>query len=205
MAWHWIVLLLIRYPVLFFLPTFLPPQHCTMAELAVHLTRLSDMVLEQFCYVARPLTFHSMQADVPQLFTANFRTKNTQLFSDISLVDLDHLQAYWITSWTPPSAKVGLDPRSLYGMDRTFGDATFDLYPAVNFDQPRSATPSSGYSFNPYNSPSSEFEYPSASGLSTPSSGPDFFDNNPSEPILDWGPSLAAFFNLVETPALESL
>jgi hypothetical protein len=97
-------------------------------------------------------------------------------------------------------------------MDRTFGDATFNLYPAVNFDQPRSATPSSGYSFNPYTNyqssnhsgPSSEFEYLSASGLSTPSSGLDFFDNNASEPNLDWGPSLAAFFDSVETPALES-
>jgi hypothetical protein len=97
-------------------------------------------------------------------------------------------------------------------MDGTFGDATFNLYPTVNFDQPRSAAPSSGYSFNPYDNyqssnhsgPSSEFEYPSASGLSAPSSGLDFFADNPSELILDWGPSLAAFFDSVETPALES-
>ncbi|KAJ7239517.1 hypothetical protein C8J57DRAFT_1245948 [Mycena rebaudengoi] len=76
----------------------------------------------------------------------------------------------------------------------------------------RSATPSSGYSFNPYDNyqssnhsgPSSELKYLSASSLSAPSSGLDFFDDNAPEPNLDWSPSLAAFFDSVETPALES-
>ncbi|KAJ7202725.1 hypothetical protein C8J57DRAFT_1735594 [Mycena rebaudengoi] len=139
------VLLLIQYPVLFLLPTFSPLQRCAMAELTAPLTRLSNTVLEQFCDAARPLTFHLMQADVPQSFTTNFRTKNAQLFSDTTCVDLDDLQA-----WLCPRGDLdhlldptianfppfGLDPRSLYGMDRTLGDATFDLYPAVNFDQP---------------------------------------------------------------------
>ncbi|KAJ7247359.1 hypothetical protein C8J57DRAFT_1241079 [Mycena rebaudengoi] len=49
MAWHWMALLLIRYPALFFLPIFSPPQCCAMAELAALLTRLPDTVLEQFC------------------------------------------------------------------------------------------------------------------------------------------------------------
>jgi hypothetical protein len=35
-----------------------------------------------------------MQADVPQSFTAKFRTKNTQLFSDTAWVDLDDLQGW---------------------------------------------------------------------------------------------------------------
>ncbi|KAJ7239849.1 hypothetical protein C8J57DRAFT_1527894 [Mycena rebaudengoi] len=172
-----------------------------MAELAALLTRLPDTVLEQFCDAACPLTFYSMQADVPQSFTANFRTKNAQLFSDTAWVDLDDLQAWLrqrgdLDHLLDPTISernfppVGLDPRSLYGMDGTFGDATFDLYPAVTFDQP---------------GPSTEFEYLRASGLSTLSSGLDFFDDNASEPNLDWGPSLAAFFDSVETSALESL
>ncbi|KAJ6617263.1 hypothetical protein B0H10DRAFT_1948500 [Mycena sp. CBHHK59/15] len=180
-------LLLIQYPALFFLPTFSLLQRRAMAELAALLMCLPDTVLEQFCDVARPLTFRSMQADVPQSFTTNFRTKNAKLFSDTTWVDLDDLQA-WLRQCgdldhllDPTSERnfplVGLDPRSLYGMDGTFGDATFDLYPTVNFDQPR---------------------------LSTPSSGLDLFDDNASEPNLNWDPSLAAFFNSVETPALES-
>ncbi|KAJ7241793.1 hypothetical protein C8J57DRAFT_1526589 [Mycena rebaudengoi] len=171
-----------------------------MAELAALLTRFPDTVLEQFCDAACPLTFYSIQADVPQSFTANFRTKNAQLFSDTAWVDLDDLQAWLrqrgdLDHLLDPTISernfppVGLGPRSLYGMDGTFGDATFDLYPAVNFDQP---------------GPSTEFEYLRASGLSTLSSGLDFFDNNAFEPNLDWGLSLAAFFDSVETPALES-
>jgi hypothetical protein len=91
MAWHWMASLLIWYPVLFFLPIFSPLRRRIMAELAALLTRLPDTVLEQFCDVTHPLTFHSMQADVPQSFTANFRTKNAQLFSDTARVDLDDL------------------------------------------------------------------------------------------------------------------
>ncbi|KAJ7239883.1 hypothetical protein C8J57DRAFT_1245699 [Mycena rebaudengoi] len=93
-AWHWMALLLIWYPALFLLPRFSPPQRRAMAELAALLTRLPNTVLEQFCDAARPLTFHLMQADVPQLFTTNFRTKNAQLFSDTAWVDLDDLQAW---------------------------------------------------------------------------------------------------------------
>jgi hypothetical protein len=88
------VLLLIRYPALFFLPIFSPLQYRAMAELAALLTRLPDTVLEQFCDAAHPLTFHSMPADVPQSFTANFRTKNAQLFSNTAWVDLDDLQTW---------------------------------------------------------------------------------------------------------------
>ncbi|KAJ7252987.1 hypothetical protein C8J57DRAFT_1237803 [Mycena rebaudengoi] len=66
-----------------------------MAELAALLTHLTNTVLGQFCDAACPLTFHLMQADVPQSFTANFRTKNAQLFSDTALVDLDDLQAWF--------------------------------------------------------------------------------------------------------------
>ncbi|KAJ6613715.1 hypothetical protein B0H10DRAFT_2436309 [Mycena sp. CBHHK59/15] len=94
-----------------------------MAELAALLMRLPDTVLEQFCDAS---------------FTTNFRTKNAQLFSNTAWVDLDDLQA-WLrqrgdldhlldpTISERNSPPVGLDPRSLYGMDGTFGDATFDL------------------------------------------------------------------------------
>jgi hypothetical protein len=84
-------LLLIWYPALFFLPIFLLMHRRAIAELTALLTRLPDMVLEQFCDAARPLTFHSMQADVPQSFTAKFRIKKAQLFSDTAWVDLDDL------------------------------------------------------------------------------------------------------------------
>ncbi|KAJ6607632.1 hypothetical protein B0H10DRAFT_2305409 [Mycena sp. CBHHK59/15] len=148
-----------------------------------------------------------------QSFTANFRTKNAQLFSDTSWVDLDDLRA-WIRGrgdldhlLDPPVSEsnfppvVGLGPDSLYGMDGSVGNTTFNTYPAVNFDRPRSATPSSGYSFHPYDDhqssnhsrPSSEFEYLSASGISTPYSGLPLFGDNVSEPNLDWDHSLAAF------------
>ncbi|KAJ7235406.1 hypothetical protein C8J57DRAFT_1248504 [Mycena rebaudengoi] len=40
------------------------------------------------------LTFHSMQADVPQSFTTKSGTKNAQLFSDTAWVDLDDLQGW---------------------------------------------------------------------------------------------------------------
>ncbi|KAJ7277135.1 hypothetical protein C8J57DRAFT_1222887 [Mycena rebaudengoi] len=133
-----------------------------MEELAALLTRLPNTVLGQFCDAARPLTFHLMQADVPQSFTANFKTKNVQLFSDTAWVDLDDLQAWLrprgdLDYFLDPTISernfppVGLDLRSLYGMDRTFGDATFDPYPAINFDQPPYDMLLSGYSFNPYN------------------------------------------------------
>ncbi|KAJ7257790.1 hypothetical protein C8J57DRAFT_1234933 [Mycena rebaudengoi] len=76
-----------------------------------------------------------MQADVPQSFTANFMTKNVQLFSDTAWVDLDDLQAWLcrrgdLDHLLDPTISernfppVGLDPRSLYGMDGTFGEST---------------------------------------------------------------------------------
>ncbi|KAJ7221161.1 hypothetical protein C8J57DRAFT_1594070 [Mycena rebaudengoi] len=40
------------------------------------------------------LTFHSMQADVPQSLTTKSGTKNAQLFSDTAWVDLDDLQGW---------------------------------------------------------------------------------------------------------------
>jgi hypothetical protein len=58
------------------------------------LTRLPDTVLEQFRDEARPLTFHSMQADVLQSFPTNFRIKHPQLLSDAAWVDLDDLQEW---------------------------------------------------------------------------------------------------------------
>lgn len=107
---------------------------------------------------------------------------------------------------------VGLDPRLSSGMDANFGDASFDLYHPVDVYLPRSATPSSGYSFNLYDAyqasnysgPSSEVDYFGASGFSTPTSGLDLFDDNASEPNLDWDPSLASFFDSVEATALGS-
>ncbi|KAJ7715863.1 hypothetical protein B0H14DRAFT_2644028 [Mycena olivaceomarginata] len=70
---------------------------------------------------------------------------------------------------------VGLDPRLSSGMDANFGDASLDLYHPVNVYLPRSATPSSGYSFNLYDEyqasnhsgPSSKVDYFGASGFST--------------------------------------
>ncbi|KAJ6629710.1 hypothetical protein B0H10DRAFT_1293950 [Mycena sp. CBHHK59/15] len=175
-----------------------------MAELAALLACLPDTILEQFCDAS---------------FTGNFRTKNAQLFSDTSWVDLDDLRA-WIRGrgdldrlLDPPVSEsnfppvVGLGPDSLYGMDGSVGNTTFNTYPTVNFDRPRSATPSSGYSFHPYDDhqssnhsrPSSEFEYLSASGISTLYSGLPLFGDNVSEPNLDWDHSLAAFFDSMDT------
>ncbi|KAJ7192278.1 hypothetical protein GGX14DRAFT_596076 [Mycena pura] len=148
-------------------------------------------------------------------------------FSDSAWVDLDDLQAWLrhrghLDHLLDPTISernfppVGLDPRSAYGTDGTFGNVTFDFYPPVNFDQPRSAAPYSfksndNYQSSNHSGPSSGFEYLSASGLPTPSSGLStlssglkFFDDNASEPNLDWDPSLAAFFDSMETPALVS-
>lgn len=83
-------------------------------------------------------------------------------------------------------------------------NAAFDGYPAVGFDDTRSATPSSGYSYpyddyqsSNYSVPASEFDYLDASGSSTPYSGLDLFGEN-YESNLDWDPSLAAFFDSAE-------
>ncbi|KAJ7212792.1 hypothetical protein C8J57DRAFT_1539038 [Mycena rebaudengoi] len=134
-------LLLIQYPALCFLPTFSPPQRRAIAGLAALLTRLPDTVLDHRS---------------PQ--TVGPRTRNC---SNTAWVDLDDLQTWLrqrggLNHLLDPTISerdlppVGLDPCSLYGMDGTLGDATFDLYPTVNFDQPWSSTPSSGYNFNPY-------------------------------------------------------
>ncbi|KAJ6622395.1 hypothetical protein B0H10DRAFT_2013793 [Mycena sp. CBHHK59/15] len=180
-----------------------------MAELEALLTRLPDTVLEQFR---------------DESFPTNFRTKHPQLFSDTAWVDLDDLKEwlghredlnhllYPTISETnvPP---IVVDPRSSSGMDGNFGDVTFDPYHPANFYQPRSTTPSSCYSFNPYDEypasnysgPSSEVDYFSASGFSTPVSGLDLFnEDNVSEPNLDWDPSLASFFDSVEASASGS-
>ncbi|KAJ7728918.1 hypothetical protein B0H16DRAFT_1470303 [Mycena metata] len=104
----------------------------------------------------------------------------------------------WITSNFP------FDPRSMYGTD------TFNGY-AANFDETRSATPSSSYSYpyddyqsSNYSGPGSEFDYLSASGYSTPYSGLDLFSDNVSEENSDWDPSLAAFFYSAEPSAFGS-
>ncbi|KAJ6597858.1 hypothetical protein B0H10DRAFT_1959723 [Mycena sp. CBHHK59/15] len=177
-----------------------------MAELEALLTRLPDT------------------AENLQSFPTNFRTKHPQLFSDTAWVDLDDLKEwlghredlnhllYPTISETnvPP---IVVDPRSSSGMDGNFGDVTFDPYHPANFYQPRSTTPSSCYSFNPYDEypasnysgPSSEVDYFSASGFSTPVSGLDLFnEDNVSEPNLDWDPSLASFFDSVEASASGS-
>ncbi|KAJ7208667.1 hypothetical protein GGX14DRAFT_395817 [Mycena pura] len=142
-------------PALFFLPTFSPPQRRAMAELAALLTRLPDTVLNQFRDAARPrpFTFHSTPADVSQSFTANFRTKNAQLFFDTAWVDLDDLRAWLrqrgdLDHLRDPTisernfSPVGLDPRSLYGIDGTFGDTTFDFYPVETPALESSSNPS---------------------------------------------------------------
>ncbi|KAJ7470106.1 hypothetical protein B0H11DRAFT_2041417, partial [Mycena galericulata] len=107
-----------------------------MAALAALLVHLPDTVLEQFRDAS---------------FTANFRMRNAQLFSGTSWVDLDDLLA-WLRQ------RVGIDldsilpfdPRSMDGADVSIQNTAFDGYPAVGFDDTRSATPSSGYSY-PYN------------------------------------------------------
>ena len=108
---------------------------------------------------------------------------------------------------------IDVDPRSSSGMDANFGDVALDPTHPVNFYHPRSATPSSGFSFDPYDEypasnysgPSSEVDYFSASGFSTPASGLDLFnDDIVCESNLDWDPSLASFFDSVEASALGS-
>ncbi|KAJ7438013.1 hypothetical protein B0H11DRAFT_2294090 [Mycena galericulata] len=124
-----------RLPRLLLLPTFSPPPRRAMAALAALLAHLPDTVLEQFRDAS---------------FTANFRMRNAQLFSGTSWVDLDDLLA-----WLRQRGDIDLDsilpfdPRSMDGADVSIQNATFDGYPAVGFDDTRSATPSSGYSY-PY-------------------------------------------------------
>ncbi|KAJ7306256.1 hypothetical protein DFH08DRAFT_944850 [Mycena albidolilacea] len=156
-------------------------------------------------------------------FPTNFRTKHPQLFSDTAWVDIDDLKEWLrqrgdLNHILDPTISemnvrpVGLDPRLSSGMDANFGDASLDLYHPVNIYLPRSATPSSGYSFNlydeyqasNYSGPSSEVDYFGASDFSTPTSGLDLFDDNASEPNLDWDPSLASFFDSVEATTLGS-
>ncbi|KAJ6572966.1 hypothetical protein B0H10DRAFT_2444240 [Mycena sp. CBHHK59/15] len=191
-----------------------------MAALAGLLMRLPDTVLEQFRDAASPLMFHLMHSDVLQSFTTNFRTKNAQLFSGTSWVDLDDLQAWLrqrgdmdhLLDIPASNSNFPFDPRSMYGTEGSVENSAFNGYPAVNFDETRSATPSSCYSYHTYDDyqssnysgPSSEFDYLSASGVSTPYSGLDLFGDNFSEPNLDWDRSLAALFNSAETSALGS-
>ncbi|KAJ7291907.1 hypothetical protein C8J57DRAFT_1492383 [Mycena rebaudengoi] len=85
-----------------------------MAELAALLTRLPDTVLEQFC---------------DALFTANFRTKNAQLFSDTPWVDLDDLQA-WL-------CQRDLD----HLLDPTISERNFPLVPSSPGEKRRVAPP----------------------------------------------------------------
>ncbi|KAJ7766537.1 hypothetical protein DFH07DRAFT_769799 [Mycena maculata] len=182
-----------RLPRLLLLPTFSPPPRCAMAALAVLLAHLPNTVLEQFRDTS---------------FTANSRMRNAQLFSGTSWVDLDDF-----LSWLRQRGDMDLldldsilpfDPRSMDGVDVSIQNTAFDGYPAVRFDDTRSATPSSGYSYpydnyqsSNYSVPASEFDYLDASGPSTPSSGLDLFSEN-YESNLDWDPSLAAFFDSAE-------
>ncbi|KAJ7506416.1 hypothetical protein B0H11DRAFT_2272207 [Mycena galericulata] len=141
-------------------------------------------------------------------FTANFRMRNAQLFSGTSWVDLDDLLA-WLRQrgdmdLLDLDSILPFDPRSMDGADVSIQNAAFDGYPAVGFDDTRSATPSSGYSYpyddyqsSNYSVPASEFDYLDASGSSTPYSGLDLFGEN-YESNLDWDPSLAAFFDSAE-------
>ncbi|KAJ7032341.1 hypothetical protein C8F04DRAFT_1235480 [Mycena alexandri] len=165
-----------------------------MAALAALLARLPDTVLEQFRDAS---------------FTNNFRTKNAQLFSGTSWVDLDDLQA-WLRQrgdidLLHLDSNLPFDPRSMDGSDVFIQNAAFDGYPAVGFDETRSATPSSSYSYSHddyqssnYSLSGSEFNYLDASGLSTPYSGLDLFGEDISDSNLDWDPSLAAFFYSAE-------
>ncbi|KAJ7076784.1 hypothetical protein C8R44DRAFT_896501 [Mycena epipterygia] len=163
-AWHGIASLLMRLPRLLLLPTFSPPPRRAMAALAALLARLPDTVLEQFRDAS---------------FTANFRMRNAQLFSGTSWVDLDDLLA-WLRQrgdmdLLDLDSILPFDPRSMDGVDMSIQNAAFDGYPAVGFDDTRSATPSSGYSY-PYDDyqslnysvPASEFDYLDASGTNTP-------------------------------------
>ncbi|KAJ7114430.1 hypothetical protein C8R44DRAFT_795618 [Mycena epipterygia] len=164
-----------------------------MAALAALLARLPDTVLEQFRDAS---------------FTANFRMRNAQLFSGTSWVDLDDLLA-WLRQrgdmdLLDLDSILPFDPRSMDGVDMSIQNAAFDGYPAVGFDDTRSATPSSGYSYpyddyqsSNYSVPASEFDHLDASGSSTPYSGLDLFGEN-YESNLDWDPSLAAFFDSAE-------
>ncbi|KAJ7732763.1 hypothetical protein DFH07DRAFT_968332 [Mycena maculata] len=193
MAWHGIASLLMRLPRLLLLPTFSPPPRRVMAALAALLAHLPDTVLEQFRDAS---------------FTANFRMRNAQLFSGTEWVDLDDL-----LSWLHQRGDMDLldldsilpfDPRSMDGVDVSIQNAAFDGYHAIGFDDTRSATPSSGYSYpyddyqsSNYSVPASEFDYLDAPGSSTPSSGLDLFGEN-YESNVDWDPSLAAFFDSAE-------
>ncbi|KAJ7925403.1 hypothetical protein B0H13DRAFT_2314617 [Mycena leptocephala] len=123
--------------------------------------------------------------------------------------DLNHLLEPTISEMAV--RPVGLDPRLSSGMDANFGNASFDLYPVDGY-LPRSATPSSSYSFNLYNDYqasnysglSSEGDYFGTSGFSTPSSGLDLFDGNAYDPNLDWDSSPASFFDSVKATASGS-
>ncbi|KAJ6628192.1 hypothetical protein B0H10DRAFT_1940740 [Mycena sp. CBHHK59/15] len=178
LAWHWIASLLIRSLTCLSRFCFCPRD--TMAALAALLMRLPDTVLEQF---------RDAQAWLRQRG------------------DMDHLLDIPASNSNFP-----FDPRSMYGTEGSVENSAFNGYPAVNFDEIRSATPSSCYSYHTYDDyqssnysgPSSEFDYLSASGVSTPYSGLDLFGDNFSEPNLDWDRSLAALFNSAETSALGS-
>ncbi|KAJ7714726.1 hypothetical protein B0H16DRAFT_1701948 [Mycena metata] len=160
-----------------------------MAALAGLLMHLPDAVLEQFRDAS---------------FTANFRMNNTQLFSGTSWVDFDDLLA-WLRRRgdmdhlvSASDSNFPFDPRSMYGTD------VFNSY-ADNFDEIRSATPSSSYSYpyddsqsSNYSVHGSEFDYLSASGYSTPYSGLNLFGENVSEGNSEWDSSLAAFFYSAE-------
>ncbi|KAJ7714508.1 hypothetical protein B0H16DRAFT_1807865 [Mycena metata] len=163
-----------------------------MAALAGLLMRLPDAVLEQFRDAS---------------FTANFQMNNTQLFSGTSWVDFNDLLA-WLRRrgdmdhlLSASDSNFPFDPRSMYGTD------VFNSY-ADNFDEIRSATPSSSYSYpyddsqsSNYSVHGSEFDYLSASGYSTPYSGLDLFGENVSEGNSEWDSSLAAFFYSAEPSA----
>ncbi|KAJ7467283.1 hypothetical protein B0H11DRAFT_2284421 [Mycena galericulata] len=164
-----------------------------MAALTALLVHLPDTILEQFRDAS---------------FTANFRMRNAQLFSGTSWVDLNDLLA-WLRQrgdmdLLDLDSILPFNPRSMDGADVSIQNAVFDGYPAVGFDNTRSATPSSGYSYpyddyqsSNYSVPASEFDYLDASGSSTPYSGLDLFGGN-YESNLDWDPSLAAFFDSAE-------
>ncbi|KAJ7846694.1 hypothetical protein B0H14DRAFT_2583954 [Mycena olivaceomarginata] len=135
----------------FLLPTFSPLQHHAMVELEAILMRLPDTVLEHFRDEAHPSTFHSMQANVLELFLTNFTTKHPQSFSDTAWVNLDDLKEWLcqqadlnhllhtaispndISSNAYECPSVGLNPWSSSGMDANFGDAMFYPYHPVNF------------------------------------------------------------------------
>ncbi|KAJ7229604.1 hypothetical protein C8J57DRAFT_1534356 [Mycena rebaudengoi] len=173
-------------------------------------------------------------------FPKNFRTNNPGFFAGTGWIELDDLKAWLgnrddlmhlleepsvidMSPFLPDLPSAILQPQPFYGHHSLFDPGFNPNGDTIDFHHSGISTPSSGYSWNPYeelayssstgsfcgsefdhysatnsSSAGSELDYYSTRNSSTPASDHNLFDDNVSAAVFpeipDWDPSLASCF-----------